>query len=177
MKPVDPRSLQKFVQLMGDELRGDWVFCSSVILPLLSVSSNVYSEIDIALPQDVDTTNIVRLFSIAERLGWPVETVQLHATHYAQSIADWRRMVLPLRKSKNCGVYRADVNLFVAMRMQRLTEADLTDCLDYVAYALREGEAINEAYLSQLIRRQLSKADSASGRSERLEALLRIVES
>lgn len=177
MKPVDPRSLQKFVQLVSDEMQGDWAVCSSVILPLINASTVVHSDIDIALPAAFETQDIMRLMGIAERLAWPVETVQFHATHYVQSIPEWRRQLLPLRKTKNCAVYRADVNLFIGMHVRRLTEADLTDCLDYLSYALREGEEIREEYLSQVIRRHLSKADSGSGRSDRLEALLRVVES
>ncbi len=177
MKPVDPRSLQKFVQLVSDELQGDWAICSSVILPLINAATQVFSDIDIALPAAAEPQELLRLMGIAERLGWPVETVHFHASHYAQSVPEWRRQLLPLRKTRTCAVYRPDVNLFIGMHVRRLTETDLTDCLDYLSYALREGEEIREDYLSQLIRRHLAKADSGSGRSERLEALLRVVES
>ena len=174
MNAVDRRTLRRFVALAAERLRGDWVLIGGGVLPLLGVEVRVTVDIDVAGPDDAGMDQTLVLMGIAEELGLPVEAVNQAGAFFLRRIRGWERHLVELHRGRRARILRPDATLFLLLKLDRLTESDLTDCVEMLRLARRGGERVDRRRVRGAIGRGLA-GDVSVPRRRRLEALSREV--
>ena len=175
MIPLDAHLLARFVDIAMDRLEGDWVLIGGTVLPLLGISDRVTLDIDIVGPIDAPQSATLVLMEIAEGLGLPPEAINQAAAFFLRRIKGWQDHVVPYRHGASGTLFRPDATLYVLLKLPRLSEADLGDCLAFLDFARLHDEKIDLGKLRSATRRHLRKKQSES-KQGRLLALLEALE-
>ena len=171
MTVLDRETLEKFVKLAGDRLEGDWVVIGGVVLPLLGAGQRVTVDIDIVGPEGSGNRETLALMRIAERLGLPVEAVNQAGSHFLHRIAGWRKQIVPLHEGRSATIHRPSVTLFILLKMSRLSESDLADCLAFLDLARSLGERPDVKRILASIAKQRRGKELSSGKRDRMAIL------
>jgi hypothetical protein len=169
---IDSALVHRFVVLAADSLQGDWVVMGGAVLPLLGVESRVTWDIDVAGPPEAKMDQALVLMEIAERLGLPVEAINQAGAYFLQRVEGWRESLVKVRIGRSATILRPDATLFVLLKIDRLTESDLADCIEMLDAAQRLGEPVRKERLVAAIGIALQHARLTDGRRDRLEELL-----
>jgi hypothetical protein len=84
------KTLEQFVKLALQQLKGKWVILGGAIIPLLEDSYRVTVNIDVAEWGKGSNASTMALFSIAEQMGLPVETINPAAAYFFKKVEDWQ---------------------------------------------------------------------------------------
>lgn len=174
MNGVHGRTLRRFVELAADRLRGDWVLMGGGVLPLLGVEHRVTVDIDVAGPGDAAMDQTLVLMGIAEELGLPVEAINQAGAFFLRRVRGWERLLVEVHRGRNARILRPDATLFVLLKVDRMTESDLADCVEMLRLARGGGERVDRRRVLGAIDRLLAGGVPLP-RLRRLEALSREV--
>ena len=130
MKAIDATLLRKFLSLAGNQLSGDWVILGGSVLTLRGISYRVTNDIDLAGPQEATQEQLLILFGIAEELGLPIEAINQAAAFFLYQIKDWRNHLIKVHSGRGANFFCPDDTLFLRLKFRRLSEIDLSDCLE-----------------------------------------------
>jgi hypothetical protein len=169
---VDQKLLRRFLKSAGDRLRGDWVLMGGAVLPLLGIEHRVTWDIDVAGPHDAAADQLLVLMEIAEQLGLPVEAINQAGAYFLQRIDGWEEHLVAVHEGKRARMFRPDVTLFLLLKISRLSESDLADCLAMLQYARASDEQPDVRRLKRWIRRQSKLKDTSRPKRDRLGVLL-----
>ena len=156
MTSIDHTLLMRFVTLAVERLEGDWVVLGGTVLPLLGIEHRVTLDIDVAGPQTAGNRDLLTLMGIADELGLPVETINQAATFFLHRVPDWANLLVPVQTGAKARVLRPNATLFMLLKLERLSEADLSDCLQMLGFAKRTGEVVDAARLKLTVERQVA---------------------
>lgn len=127
------------------------------------------------LTQDVDimgleNTNAERLalMELAEQEGYPIETMNSAVDYFVRKIPDWESHLVELYRGQKSVVYGPDLTLFVMLKVGRMSEQDLADCLDAVDRSKRTNEKIDWARVQAAIELSGPLSDAAMARQAQL---------
>lgn len=162
--------LHRFVELAGERLDGDWVILGGAVVPLLGGRYRVTLDIDVAGPDDAGAAATNELLRIALDLGLPVEAVNQSAAFFLRAVPDWRDRLHVLHVGSLARVLVPDVALFVQLKLGRLSQSDLEDCVARIALARSAGDDFDDERLLALISAQRDGCTDP-GRLTRLDAL------
>ncbi len=170
MIAIDQTLLGRFVTLAVERLEGDWVVLGGTVLPLLGIEHRVTLDIDVAGPETAGNRELLILMGIADELGLPVETINQAATYFLHRVPDWPALLVPLQTSDKASVLRPNATLFIQLKLARLSETDLSDCLHMLGFARRTSEVVDLTRL-RLVLDQQTAAGCSAGRLARLGTL------
>lgn len=156
MNPINQKALTHFLEKAGDRLTGDWVIIGGSVLALVGAQYRVTNDIDLAGPEEATQKDNLLLMEIAEELGFPVETINQAGAFFLSKIPQWKKMIVLHHKGKKAAFYRPNATLYVLLKMPRLTESDLTDCLKLMELYPQE---IDSSLLLRKLEQEMSKAD------------------
>ena len=174
MTGIDQALMRRFVALAADALCGEWVIMGGAVLPLLGIEDRVTWDIDVAGPPDAKLDQALVLMEIAERLGLPIEAINQAGAFFLHRIDGWHDGLVPLHAGKSAAILRPDATLFVRLKLDRLTESDLADCVAMLGAARRLGEPVRGRQLAAAIDVALGGGGLVAERRVRLEALRRL---
>lgn len=174
MNALDAKTLRKFLKLAGDRLQGKWVIIGGTVLPLLGVEHRSTVDIDLAGPPKATQKDTLALMEIAQELGLPVESLNQAGAFFLFKIKDWEKKTIELYRGKTAIFLRPNVELFLQLKIGRLNESDLSDCLAFLSYASKKNEPYNTDYLIKILELAIEKAQDgqSENRMARLETLL-----
>ena len=152
MTMLDRETLHRFLDLAGDRLAGDWVVMGGIVLPLLGIEHRVTYDIDIAGPDTAGNDQTYALMEIAESLGLPVETINQAGAFFLRRIAGWRKALMPLHRGKRATIHRPNVTLYLLLKIDRMTESDLADCLALLDFTRTRDESPDVQRILQAVR-------------------------
>lgn len=167
MKAIDQKILKKFIKIAGDKLNGRWILIGGTVLPLLGIEHRVTTDIDFVGPATAPQSEVLKLMEIAEQLGLPVESINQAGAYFLRKISGFEKHLVEVHKGKSATIYRPDVTLFLKLKMARLSETDLEDCLQL----LKTGEKFEPKEVAANINKEL-KIASVPDRKQRLQRLL-----
>jgi uncharacterized nucleotidyltransferase DUF6036 len=140
---VDGSLLQRFLSLAGERLRGDWVVIGGCVLPLRGVEHRATLDIDIAGPDTAGMSETLLLFGIAEELGLPVEAINQAGALFLRRVPDWESMLIEVHRGSTATIRVPDATLFLLLKLGRLSEVDLEDCLAMLKLVRDRGESFD----------------------------------
>ncbi|MBN2498799.1 MAG: hypothetical protein JXR96_29680 [Deltaproteobacteria bacterium] len=171
MRAIDSELLTEFLKLAGERLEGDWVLLGGTVLPALGIGDRVTLDIDIAGPPGGGQEQLLAVMEIAEDLGLPAEAVNPAAAFFLQRIRGWQKHLVLLHRGAGARIHRPDATLFLLLKLRRLSEADLSDCLAMLRFARREGERLDRARVRRALSSEAEKVHSP-GWHQRAEILV-----
>ncbi len=175
MTPLNSTLLRKFIKRAGDQLSGDWILIGGTLLPLLGIDYRVTTDIDlIPLGNRKGNEGLLDLMKLAESLGLPVETINSAGLYFLEKIQGYSQQLLVLHRGRSATIYRPNINLFIHLKIGRMTESDLSDCLQMIQITHSQKEPMDPA-LVELIDRELKTHRDNAARIDKLEELRKAV--
>lgn len=169
---IDSKFMKKFIALASEQLEGEWVVMGGTVLPLLGIDLRVTVDIDVVgLELKNSNQQSLRLMALAESMGLPIEAVNQAGAYFLSKIPDVREHLVLYHESKKCKIYRPNVYLFLKLKIARLSQSDLEDCLAMIKHNNHEFKRDQKKILSLL---KMAKLKSSEAQA-RLTALLEFV--
>jgi hypothetical protein len=169
---VDRNVVEQLVARAVATLEGDWLLVGGGLALLWLDSPRATRDIDLVALRGAQADRLA-LMDLAADLGLPIETVNAAADYFVRRIEGWEQMLQPLRGGPRARILRPDPTLFVLLKLRRLAESDLDDCLLLLRRAAERGWSID----TERIRREAAAlppsadADLAARRAALLQAL------
>lgn len=133
---MDSKTLKQFITQALKELTGDWVLLGGTLLPALGVDVRTTLDIDFVKAQDDSkTADTLKLMEIAEKLGLSVDAINQAGAFFLYRIPGYSKHLVVLAESRKSRVLRPTLDLYLTLKIKRLTESDLMDCLAMLEYA------------------------------------------
>ncbi len=169
---ISKELLDQFFELASEKLSGEWILLGGSILPYLGRPIRATVDIDLATTSLRAGERQLELMEIAESLSLPAEAVNTTAEFFVRKIPGFENNLVHLYSKGDFRVSRPNVNLFIQLKISRLSESDLDDTLEFLQFAREIEEYIDVSFLETLILKELQKGDHRINRLKRLlEAL------
>lgn len=168
---INKKILKRFIQIVGDQLNGDWVLLGGNVLPLLDSELRTTTDIDVAPLTPPKDNQMLKLMSIAERLKLPVESINQAASYFLYQIPEFKKNIVLYRQGKSASFYRPNLVLFIQLKIKRLSETDLTDCLEFIKLSKKTTFPAHIRALKKMVATELKNTD-APEKIKRLEILI-----
>jgi len=171
VRHVNAKLIERFADLAARRLPGQWVIFGGAALPLMGITTRTTLDIDVAGPTDLPMAATLAVMEIAQELGLPVESVNQAGAFFLRRVDGWEQRLVLVRRGRKGSVWRPDATLFILLKLGRLTETDLQDCLDVLALPEREREPVDSDSVCTAVRAQLRRKHGRE-RKRRLQKLL-----
>jgi predicted nucleotidyltransferase len=169
---LDPKLLKRFIRLAGERLVGEWVLTGGTVLPLLGREHRSTVDIDLVGLGKDEMGQVLQLMKLAEELGLPVEAINQAGAYFLSKIPSFRAHLVVLHEGKGATIYRPDGTLYLLLKVARMSESDLQDCLEWLKLMKKTGEAVDRERVLRAIA-QASRKDISSEKARRLRSLAR----
>lgn len=176
MKVIDIKLLKKFVQMAAERLSGDWIIIGGTVLPLLKIDYRVTVDIDVVAGHQRSNEQDALLMELAEELGLPVEAINQAGHYFLHKIKDWQNQMVLLAKGKNAKIYRPNATLFILLKLDRMSESDLTDCQAMIEFSKTHKDELDPKRLQQRINKKISEIERDHSKRERYQTLLKHID-
>jgi hypothetical protein len=131
---LDQERISRLLDQLGERLVGQWLLVGGALVSVWVEPRRVTEDIDlIGLTGAPDER--LALMDAVFSLGLPVEAVNSAADFFVHRIPGWRDEIEVLRQYTNCVFYRPTSTLFILLKMGRLSEQDLLDCIAVIEKA------------------------------------------
>jgi hypothetical protein len=146
MKPLrfDRIRIQALLQIAGDRLAGEWLVIGGAAAAAWFSPSRTTEDIDLISLAGTQEARLA-LMELAADASIPIEAVNSAADFFVRRIAGWRDQLVELMRGGSAVIYRPSATLFLLLKLERLSEADLDDCLTMIEHCARTGESIDVA--------------------------------
>ncbi|MHB1846606.1 MAG: hypothetical protein ACYCWW_17435 [Deltaproteobacteria bacterium] len=125
---LDRQRIEDLISAVADRLEGDWLLIGGALVALWLLPRRVTEDIDLIGIGDAAAQR-GKLFALAWDLGLPVETLNSAADFFVARLDGWREQIEPFRRGAKGTVFRPSPELFLRLKLSRLSEQDLEDCL------------------------------------------------
>lgn len=159
MNEFDQKILKKMIKRASVQLKGDWVFLGGALIPLISRVIRRTSDIDLVGFGSNEQLQTLALVELAMEFGYSPETINQAASIYLKKIPDWKDNLIPIIKDSSANIYRPNLTLYLLLKLGRLSEGDLQDCLEYLRFAKENGESCDH---QRVLKSLASKKKDAS---------------
>ena len=152
METIDKNLLIRFFQKADERTRGEFVLLGGSVLQLLGITDRTTIDIDIS-HRDINKADsqIVQLMEVALELNLPVESINQAASFYLYKLDGWQNHIVEVFSGERCRFFRTDATLFVQLKLGRLSEVDLADCIDMIKFAKSSGELLDRKKIEDYI--------------------------
>ncbi|MDB5036674.1 MAG: hypothetical protein JWQ35_202 [Bacteriovoracaceae bacterium] len=130
------------------------------VLPLLGIGSRLTEDIDFIGFDAKERSQNLELMEIAESLEIPVEAINQAAGFFLKKIDSWRQRLVLLHEGRSAKIFRPHLNLYLLLKIPRLSESDLDDCLHFIRYAKSIKELVDKKLILKAIRQKRKSSDS-----------------
>jgi hypothetical protein len=164
----DRARIAALIEAISDQLEGDWLLIGGALVALWLEPDRTTEDIDL-IGMRGEPAERYALLDFAARSGLPIESINSAADFFVQRIPGWREQVEVLRVGARGRILRPAPTLFLLLKIGRLSERDLADCLAAIAAS---GSSLDRARVKAALA-ALPPADAAGAeRRARLLAAL-----
>jgi hypothetical protein len=134
--------IQALLQSAGDRLAGEWLIIGGAAAAAWFSPSRTTEDIDLISLAGTQEARLA-LMELAAEAAVPIEAVNSAADFFLKRIAGWRDQLVELMRGASAVIYRPSATLFLLLKLERLSEADLDDCLLMISHCAQTGEAVD----------------------------------
>ena len=160
ISPLTKKILRRFLKKVGDTLTGQWLLLGGTVLPLLGREYRVTTDIDLVGLGLKEQKQILSLMKVAEQLKLPIESINQAAGYFLRKTGFQQRDLIVLHQGKSATIFRPSCFLFIQLKLQRLSDTDLKDCLEYLKFCHNKKEPLAKRSLLKLITKEIKTSDS-----------------
>lgn len=164
MKQLNSQTLKKFLELAGKELQGQWLLVGGTLLPAVGLDIRSTIDIDLIGLSPKEAAQNLELMTLAEKIGLSVESVNQAAAFFLDKIKYTKTDLIPLHKGKKATIFRPSFELYLQLKLARLSPTDAIDCRSYYQYCLNHDkmDAKKVSDILQTAQRKTSEPEKAA---------------
>lgn len=125
--------IDALLELAGQRLDGEWLLVGGCAAAVWFSPGRTTEDVDLVGMQGTQDERFA-LMELATELGMPIEAVNSAAGFVVRRVAGWRDRIVVLHRGPRATIYRPDATLFLLLKIGRLSEVDLADCLALIAH-------------------------------------------
>ncbi len=142
LQRFDRARIQALLELAGERLVGDWLLIGGGAAAAWFAPSRTTEDVDlIGLAGTQDER--FALMQLAVEASIPVEAVNSAADFFVRKIVGWRDELVLLHRGPAATIHRPSATLFLLLKINRLSEIDLDDCLALDAHCRDRAEPVD----------------------------------
>lgn len=164
---LDRQRISELLDQLGERLTGQWLLVGGALVSVWVEPRRVTQDIDL-IGIAGEQSERLALMDVVDSLGLPIEAVNSAADYFVHRIPDWKNEIEVLRRYPHCVLYRPTPTLFVLLKVSRLSEQDLRDCVAVITKAHAEQLRFDKGRLLGSIDK-LPKSDDSSALDRRQE--------
>jgi len=164
--------IQTFIEKAKDVLEGDWLILGGSLIPLIDKNYRSTMDIDVVRLGGASNEDTLKLMSLAEEIGLPVEAINMAAAFFVNKIKNPERKVIELFRSKRLRLLRPNFYFYLELKSARLSETDASDILRYLSYTIDQKEDFERQASCDLLEEQLNK-DTNPERNKRRKKIIK----
>lgn len=131
---LDRGRIDAILDAAADALEGDWLLVGGAAAATWFLPERVTEDVDLVSLRGSQLDRLA-LLSLAESLGLSPEAFNSAADFFVHRIPDWTAEMSPFRQGRGARIHRPSVTLFLLLKVGRLSEVDLADCLTLLRFA------------------------------------------
>ncbi len=143
---LDRQQISELLDQLGERLSGEWLLVGGALVSVWVEPRRVTQDIDLLGLVGAPSERLALMDAVFS-LGLPIEVVNSAADFFVHRIPGWRDEIEVLRRYAHCAFYRPTPTLFVLLKMDRLSEQDLQDCIGVISKARAEALPLDESRL------------------------------
>ena len=149
-RALDTSAVLALLDLAEQRLEGEWLLVGGALAGVWFSPERMTEDVDLI---GLAGTNAERLalMDLANTLGLPIEAVNSAADYFVRKTPGWREELEVLRRTERLTILRPTPTFFVVLKLGRLTEQDLDDCLRLLDFAVRDGLTVDRGRLRAAI--------------------------
>src|SRR6266536_3546266 len=144
-------AIEAVVTALSDRVGGDWLLVGGALVALWLEPRRTTEDVDL-VPVSGAPNARLELMRVADEMGLPIEAVNSAAEFFVNRIPDWREQVEPFRSGAVGRVLRPSPTLFLLLKLARLSDTDLADCVALLDLVRAEGLALDTARVLAALR-------------------------
>lgn len=165
---LERTAVARLVEAAGERLTGDWVLVGGALAALWFSPERATEDVDLVAVVD-EQGRRYELMGFALAQGLPIEAVSSVADFFLRRIPGWQDELEVLHAGPRARILRPSPTLFLLLKIGRMSEADLDDCLGLIAFVQRSGLVMDAARVEAGI--DALKDGGPSPAADRREAL------
>jgi hypothetical protein len=138
----DRDRIAAFLEAAGEVLDGEWLLAGGAAAIAWFATVRTTEDIDL-VPLESTNAKRVALLDLAAARGLPIEAVNSTVDYFVRRVPGWREHLEVLHAGPRATIYRPDATLFLLLKVRRLSETDLADCLALVEHCVATGAPID----------------------------------
>ncbi|MEI6399611.1 MAG: hypothetical protein WCO71_12655, partial [Pseudomonadota bacterium] len=115
--------------------------------------------------------DILTLMEISQSLGLPIEAINQAGAFFLHKIQNWENKLILVHKEQKASIYRPNLELYLRLKIARLSESDLEDCLRYLDYTILHGEPIDPQSLMRICGEPVQSPELTARRAKLIAAI------
>jgi predicted nucleotidyltransferase len=162
---LDRQRVRFLIDRAKATLEGEWLLIGGALLALTVDERRTTEDIDLIAMSDSNAQR-QSLMKLADESGFPVESVNSAGDYFVRKIDGWRDELEVLETGANCVIFAPSPTLMLLLKIARLSEIDMEDCLSVVKI---HGPRIDRARIAAAL--AAAHATASADRQQRLERL------
>ncbi len=150
MEAMDRKRLEEVLERAVERLSGEWLLLGGALVALWVEGRRTTEDVDL-IGLGGSAEERYALMELAADLGLPIEAVNSAADFFVRRVKGWREELEPFRKGPTSVIYRPTATLFVLLKMGRLSDQDLQDCVAVIEKAKRDGLRLDVVRLREAL--------------------------
>jgi hypothetical protein len=126
--------LEVLLAALTEHLDGDWLLLGGALVALWLEPRRVTEDIDLVSLAGLPEQRL-QLMEFAAAAGLSIEAVNSAADYFVRRIPGWQQEIELFRLGPKARIYRPTPTLFLLVKIGRLSDQDLADCLAMIAKA------------------------------------------
>jgi hypothetical protein len=164
--------LDEILGAVADRLEGDWLLVGGALSALWLRPERVTEDVDI-FGLSGHNDDRLKLLQLGQDLGLPIEALNSAVDFFVRQIEGWRDEIELFRTGARGRIFRPTPTLYLLLKVKRLSEDDLEDCLAAIERARSEGMRLDAQRVIQHIAGLAPPDDPAvAARRDRLKLTL-----
>ncbi len=139
---LDRDHIKLLLRRAADTLSGDWILIGGALAAVWFASDRTTEDIDL-IPLGEDGGRRHELMGFALSQGLPVEAVNSAADFFLRRIEGFEKELQLWHAGARARIFRPSPTLFLLLKIGRMGEADLADCLGVLAQSRQTGSTID----------------------------------
>jgi hypothetical protein len=165
----DRSRIQALVERAGARLDGGWLLVGGSAAAIWFAPERTTEDVDLVGLEGTQDERLA-LMDLAAEASIPVEAVNSAAAYFIRKIPDWRDHLVEVTRGQRATIYRPTATLFLLLKIGRLSETDLEDCLALLAYCEEHADNLDRERLRMAVS-GLPATDDAGLRDRRATLL------
>jgi hypothetical protein len=134
--------LEELLAALTEHLDGDWLLLGGALVALWLEPRRVTEDIDLVSLAGLPEQRF-QLMAFAAAAGLSVEAVNSAADYFVRRVPGWEHEIEVFRVGPKARIYRPTPTLFLLVKIGRLSDQDLADCLAMIAKARNDNLPID----------------------------------